>query len=56
MAKTFVGGLIDRKSNDDDDGVEDEPLVNGLSHDIRMFSIPRPASTSIRGVVERLKE
>jgi hypothetical protein len=55
MAKTFVGGLIERKSNDDDDGVDDEPLVKGLSHDIRMFSIPRPASTRISGVVERLK-
>lgn len=52
MAKTFVGGLIERRSNDDeDDGVEDEPLpvVKGLSHEIRMFSIPRPMS----GVLER---
>lgn len=55
MAKTLVGGLIERKSNDDDDGVDDEPLVKGLSQDIRMFSIPRPASTKISGVVERLK-
>ena len=53
MAKTLVGGLIERKSNDEDDGVEDEP-VNGLSHDIRMFSMPLPASTKISGVVERL--
>jgi hypothetical protein len=57
MAKTFVGGLIDRKSNDEDDGVDEEPLpvVNGLSQDIRMFSIPLPASTNIKGVVDRLK-
>lgn len=51
MAKTFVGGLIERRSNDEDDGVEDEPLpvVKGLSHEIRMFSIPLPSS----GVLER---
>ena len=51
MANTFVGGLIERRSSEDDDGVEDEPLpvVKGLSHEIRMFSIPRP----IKGVLER---
>jgi hypothetical protein len=56
-ANTFAGGLIDRKSRDDEDGVDDDPLplevVNGLSHDIRMFSMPRPASTRMSGVVER---
>lgn len=56
-AKTFVGGLIERKSKDDEDGVDEDPLpfevVRGLSHEIRIFSMPRPASTSINGVVER---
>lgn len=37
--------------------MDDDPLpfevVNGLSHDIRIFSMPRPASTRMSGVVER---
>jgi hypothetical protein len=48
---------LERKSKDDEDGVDDDPLpfevVNGLSHDIRIFSMPRPASTRMSGVVER---
>lgn len=56
-ANTFAGGLIERKSRDDEDGVDDDPLpfevVMGLSHDIRIFSMPRPASTRMSGVVER---
>lgn len=51
-AKTFVGGLIDRSKDDND--VVDDADVSGLSHEIRMFSMPRlSASTKIKGVVER---
>lgn len=57
-ANTLAGGLIDRKSKDEEDGDDCTQLLppipfTGLSQDILIFSMPRPASTSINGVVER---